>query len=108
MAKYYGTIGFEITTEIRPGVWQEQIVEKSGYKGDVISQSYRWQNGGKVNDDVDLLVKVSVIYDQFAIENMGHIKYVTHLGSKWKVTSIEPEYTRLIMTLGGLFNEQSE
>ena len=63
---------------------------------------------GLRDDDIDLLVKVSVIYDQFAIENMGHIKYVTHLGSKWKVTSIEPEYPRLIMTLGGLFNEQSE
>lgn len=105
MAKYYGTIGFELTKEVRPGVWAPEIVEKSGYKGDVISQSYRWQNASKVNDDVDILVKISVLYDQFAIENIGHIKYVVYLGSKWKVTSVEPEYPRLAMSLGGLWNE---
>ena len=104
MAKFYGTIGFEITEETRPGVWVQQIVEKSGYKGDVVSQSYRWQNTSKVNDDVDILVKISVIYDQFAIENLGRIRYVKYLGQNWKVTSVEPEFPRLIMTLGGLYN----
>lgn len=101
MAKFYGTIGFEITEETRPGVWTPQIVEKTRYKGDVVSQSYRWQNTSKVNDDVDILVKISVIYDQYAIENLGHIKYVKYLGQNWKVTSVEPEFPRLIMTLGG-------
>ena len=93
-----------MTEETRPGVWVQQIVEKSGYKGDVVSQSYRWQNTSKVNDDVDILVKISVIYDQFAIENLGRIRYVKYLGQDWKVTSVEPEYPRLIMTLGGLYH----
>ena len=107
MAKFYGTIGFEITEEIRPGVWAPQIVEKSGYKGDVVSQSYRWQNTSKVNDDVDILVKISVIYDQYAIDNLGRIRYVKYLGQNWKVTSVEPEYPRLTMTLGGLYHDNA-
>ena len=107
MAKFYGTIGFEETIESRPGVWVQQIVEKSGYKGDVVSQSYRWQNTSKVNDDVDILVKISVIYDQYAIDNLGRIKYVKYLGQNWKVTSVEPEYPRLTMTLGGLYHDNA-
>ena len=107
MAKFYGTIGFEETVESRPGVWVQQIVEKSGYKGDVVSQSYRWQNTSKVNDDVDILVKISVIYDQYAIDNLGRIRYVKYLGQNWKVTSVEPEYPRLIMTLGGLYHDNA-
>ena len=38
MAKWFGTIGFADTVEIRPGVWEEQITEAK-YYGDVIKNS---------------------------------------------------------------------
>ena len=29
MAKFYGPIGYAVTVETRPGVWEEQITERS-------------------------------------------------------------------------------
>lgn len=35
MSKFYGTIGFAITTESAPGVWQDSIVTRN-YYGDIL------------------------------------------------------------------------
>lgn len=43
--------------------------------------------------------------DQFAVENVGNMRYATYMNSKWKITDVEVEYPRLILTLGGVYNE---
>ena len=51
MPKYYGNIGFAVTAETRPGIWEEIITEKP-YYGDVMSNSRNLQARDHVNDDV--------------------------------------------------------
>ena len=34
----------------------------------------------------------------------GHIVF---MGAKWKITSVEVQYPRLILTVGGVYNEQT-
>ena len=104
MAKYYGEIGFSITSETVPGVWTEEITTRN-YPGDVIRNSYRWQNSGNLNDDINISNRISIIMDQFAVENVGNMRYATYMNSKWKITDVEVEYPRLILTLGGVYNE---
>lgn len=104
MAKYYGAIGFSNTAEVRPGVWSEVITERH-YPGDVIRSNYSWQNSGNVIDDLNVSNQISIVADKFAEENIGRMKYATLIGSKWKITSVSLEYPRIVLSLGGLFNE---
>lgn len=106
MAKYYGEIGFSITEEIRPGVWKNDIHTRN-YAGDLIKASYNWQNSSYVNDNLNISNRISLISDRFMEENMGSMKYATYANQKWKITSVEVEYPRLIISLGGLWHDES-
>lgn len=103
MAKYSGKLGFVVTSETTPGVWTEVVVERS-YFGDVNRFSRRWQNASKINDDIDINNEISVVADIYAIENLGNLRYAEWIGQKWKITGIEVQYPRLILTVGGLYN----
>ena len=103
MAKYFGIIGFSETKEIRPGYWADVIVERK-YSGDVIKNVQRWEKGTGANDNLNIRNSISIVSDLYANENFYSIKYVTWRGAKWKVTEIEVQYPRLILTLGGLYN----
>lgn len=105
MAKYYGVIGYSETKETKPGVWQQVVTERQ-YYGDVIQFNKRYDAGSDVNDDVNVSNKLSIIADMFAYENFHTIRYVTWMGTKWKVTNIEVQYPRLILTVGGVYNGQ--
>lgn len=105
MSKFCGMIGFFIETETRPGIWEQQITERK-YIGEMKSIRSR-VHGSAVNDDISVSNELSILADPFARENFAHIKYVTFMNAKWKVTSIEIEYPRLVVTVGGLYNEDT-
>ena len=103
MARFSGKIGFAIQNETKPGVWTESIKERQ-YYGDVIRNARRLQTSGNVNDDIEISNRISIIADAYAYENFHAIRYVMYMGSKWKVTEVEVEHPRLILSLGGLYN----
>ena len=51
MARFYGNVGFAVPTEIRPGVWEDSVVERP-YYGDVIRNSKRNESGDRVLDNL--------------------------------------------------------
>lgn len=103
--KYYGKIGFEVTSEdpVGSGVWTQKITDII-YPGEVLSNRYRRDEAGKVNDDLTLSHRISIVADMYAYRNFNSIVYVEFMGTKWKVRDIEVEYPRLHLTLGGLYN----
>lgn len=103
MAKYYGQVGFAVYTEDPPGVWREDIVLRT-YRGDLIRNRRRLEDPGQVNDNISLANEISLVCDPYAVENFHAIRFVTFMGAKWKVTSVEVEYPRLILTIGGVYN----
>jgi hypothetical protein len=103
MSKYFGKIGYGVTEETRPGVYELQIVEKE-YYGDIVRNTRRLDNGGKVVDDLNINMTLSIVADPFAFNNFHQLKYVEYMGAKWKATSVEPQYPRLTITLGGVYN----
>lgn len=102
--KWYGTIGYANTEETEPGIWEETIIEKQ-YYGELDNNRYRRQNNDYKNDDIVLYSDISIIADPFTIENYSKIVYVEINNQKWKVTSVEPKYPRLVLTVGGVYNE---
>ena len=103
MSKYYGGIGFAVTGETRPGVWTETITEKS-YRGEVIRDYRRNDLSQQVNADLKLSNRISIIADKYCQENLGRIVYASYMGTKWRITDIEVEMPRIILTLGGVYN----
>ena len=103
MAKFYGAIGYGKSIETSPGVWEDQITERM-YSGDLIRNSRRLQSSGNVNDDINISNQISIIADPYANENFHLMKYASFMGTKWKITDIEVQYPRLILTVGGVYN----
>ena len=104
MAKFCGVIGYALTVETEPGIYKEQIIENQ-YFGDVIRNSRRLQERSKVNDDINISNQISIIADPFANNNFHAMRYVEFMGAKWKITDVEVQYPRLLLTIGGLYNE---
>ena len=105
MGKWYGKIGYAITKETSPGVYTEEITERS-YYGDIERNRRMLQSSGGINDDINVATEISIVADPFARENFHAIRYVEFMGTKWKATSVEPRYPRLIVTMGGVYNGQ--
>ena len=105
--RYYGLIGYAEFAEVRPGVWEDVIVERP-YSGDVTRKSVRWQKGENLNDNFDVNNVISVVADPYALEHFGDIRYVTFMNSKWKVSSVEIQPPRLNITIGGIYNGKDE
>lgn len=105
MAKFCGVIGFAVTEETRPGVYEDRIEERN-YVGDLIRNSRRLQTGSQVNDDINISNQISIVADPYANQNFHAMRYATYLGAKWKITNVEVQYPRLILELGGVWNGQ--
>lgn len=105
MAKFYGKIGYANTVETKPGVYEEQIVERS-YYGDLIRNTRRLQSADQVNDDISISNEISIVADPYATNNFHTMRYAVFMGTKWKISNVEVSYPRLILTLGGVYNGQ--
>jgi len=104
MAKFYGRIGYGISTLTRPGVWEEVITDKL-YSGDVLRNSRKLViASGTLNDNVNMSNEISIIADPFANENFQSIRYIEYISTLWKVLSVEVQYPRLILEMGGVYN----
>lgn len=103
MAKFFGKIGFATLTETTPGVWEEVITERD-YYGEVIRNNRRLQGAQQLNDDISLSNEFSILADPFAVENFHSMRYLTYMGTKWKVTIVDVQYPRLTLSVGGIYN----
>lgn len=101
--KFCGKIGYLITEETKPSIWTEVIKEQT-YFGDITNNNSRWQPSSYVNDDISLDLRISIMADAFALDNYMHMRYVEYMGSKWKITGIVPNYPRIDLTIGGVYN----
>lgn len=106
MAKFYGPIGYAVSKEVRPGVWEDVITERY-YRGEVTRNTRRLQSTDQVNDDIIISNEISILADPFANGNFHTMRYIKFMGTKWKISNVEVEYPRLKLTLGGVYNEQT-
>ena len=106
MAKYFGMIGFGTPTKLRPGVVSDEIVERP-YRGDFTRRSWRNEAGDGINDNLTISNELSIVADAFANQNFHLMKYISYQGVKWKVKSVEIRYPRLILQIGGVYNDKS-
>lgn len=107
MAKWNGKVGYITTEKTKPGVWEPKATERP-YFGDVISNTIRRTEAGKVNDDLSVANRISIVADPFAYENFSALKYVEFMGNFWEVSTAEVQYPRIILTIGGVYSGRKQ
>lgn len=109
MAKFVGEIGFSYENEDadETGVWDQHVIERH-YHGDIMNATYKWNDNQKVNEDLNISNKFSVVADSFAMKNLYNMLYVKWNGVKWKIITTELSSPRLILYVGGIYNGQTE
>lgn len=105
--KYCGNIGFSRTVETAPGVWTPTVTLKR-YYGEVQRAARKTQAGQGVNDSLRMNQVLSIVADPFANENLFAIAFAEFMGVRWKVTDVEVQYPRLLLTLGGRYHDESK
>lgn len=104
MGKWFGVIGFGVPKEVAPGDFRTQI-EEHEYFGDVNETVARTQGvADKANDNVKINNTISIVADPFAFENFSTMKYIVYGGVKWKMSSVQIQYPRLIITMGEVYH----
>lgn len=105
MAKFYGKIGFIKSDEYEPGAW-ENVIEEHSYYGDITKMTSSFQNSDGVNQNINVNNTISIVADAYARGNFQYMKYVTINNIKWEIKNVELQHPRLILTIGGLYNEE--
>jgi len=103
MAKFYGPIGYAKMTEASKGVWVDVMTEYN-YYGDVIKNMSRTKEGESLNDNLTIDNRLSIIADPFAYSNFQSMRYIKWMGAFWKITSVDVQRPRLLLTIGGIYN----
>lgn len=106
MARFYDEIGYGETVEspVGSGVYIDQITKVNLY-GDVIREARKLEESGeKLNNDVSVVNRISVVADEYANNHFHLIKYVKWMGTRWTVSNVEVLHPRLILSLGKVYN----
>lgn len=107
MPKFYGKVGYVETLETAPSVWTEVKTERN-YYGEIIENRASWIHAQEqVNDNLNISNRISILCDPYIMEHFSAIKYVELFGALWKVTSVQVQYPRLILSIGGVYNGES-
>jgi len=105
MARFFGAVGYGNTVETPTdsGVWVDTITEVE-YYGDVIKDTRKLDPGENLNSDITVNNSITIVADEYAINNFMKIKYVRWAGVLWTVTNVEVKNPRLILSLGSVYN----
>lgn len=103
MAKMHVKIGFVETVETSRGVFTEQENERY-YDAEVLRLSKQYENSGYLNDDLNVNNEYSILADPYALEHFHAMRYIELWKQTWKIRSVQVEYPRLKLTIGGVYN----
>lgn len=106
MAKYYGAVGYAVTKETSPGVWEEDVTERM-YYGDILRNNRKLNSADKINDDISISNEISIVADPYAMENFHAMRYVEFMGTRWKIANVDVQFPRLVLSLGGIYNGEN-
>ena len=106
MPRFYGKIGYAMSVETPPGsgIWEDQIIERN-YYGEILRNTKRFENTGQLNDNVRISNSFSIVADEYAYSYFHLIKYIEYNGVKWVVSSVDVQSPRLVLEVGGVYNE---
>lgn len=108
--KFAGMLGFVKTVQ-NPNddsLYTTETTEKKVY-GEVLRDMRNNEKNTQVNDNFTISNQFSIVANNFCYHNFQYIKYLTYLGVKWRVTSVETLHRpRLIISVNGVYNDPND
>ena len=104
--KWYGKIGYGLSTDDGHGVWTHTMTWKT-YYGDVQRNVRRWDGSQYINDNININNTISIVADPYAFNNVGFMKCIEWMGTLWDISNAEVNYPRIILNIGGVYNGDS-
>lgn len=101
--RYSGKIGYAVQTEIRPGVWEDTIVERAKL-GTVLQRTEALDSGNSVLTQYRTTTSVSVLCDGVLKENYDNLRYLTYMGRRWAIASAVLQSPQLVLYIGEVYN----
>ena len=105
--RFHGKVGYFDTVETKPGLFEEQLIFRT-YYGDVIQNRKRDSLGSKVIADIQVTNQISIVADAYARDHFFKLRCVEWQGALWSVSDVDVQPPRLILSLGGLYDEDLE
>lgn len=109
--RYYGRIGFKVTTPREEGSdIMVPVVTWKYYKGKVPRMMSKWNSSQDgINNNLDISHTISIVADAFLSHNYRSIFAVEFAGEFWDVKNIQIKPPRLELLIGGVYkgNEQT-
>lgn len=104
MKRYYGNIGYEITTmdDEDLGVPKTETIVKGCY-GEVLQNYRNLGDSEEVHQSIVTGNRISILADPYALNNFFNIKWIEWNSAKWTVKKVEVVDRRLILSLGELY-----
>ena len=107
MAKWAGKIGFAETVKGDDDITRTTIIERS-FKGDVLQDYRNWEDSERINGNINISNRISVVAKDYMLTHLQYMRYVTWQGAKWRIKSISVAYPRVVLLLGDLYNGASD
>lgn len=105
--KWYGKIAFKEYEDVERGLTEPKIVAYP-YFGEILELSWKELQANKINADLQVSNKISVVADQNLQTNFHQIAYITFGGAKWTVSNVTVNYPRITLSLGSLYLEEAD
>ena len=104
--KWYGDIAFSCQVETELDAFEEHLHVKK-FVGDILRAHNINDSNSNINVDVSISNQLSVLMDPFLQNNFHKIVYVTFMGTKWTVSSVDIQDRRLLITFGKVYVEEN-
>lgn len=104
MARFFGTLGLrQPLTEISPGIFEEEIttIEISGH---LLRQNLQSPSNERLQSKGVVSHRVRFKIPEDSISNYPNIAWITWMGKKWTVSSVEYQHPNIIASLGSIYN----
>ena len=102
---WYGKIAYVEQVETEPDVWESKPVEHD-YFGNLLKNYKSNQEPNSINQNIKLNNQLSVVADPYLLNNFHKISYITFGGGKWRVSSVDVQPPRLILTFGEVYKDE--
>lgn len=97
--RYSGKLGIAQQVEKSPGVWEETITERPVI-GDLVQRSETVETSDEVLPRYRTTTSVSLLDRGVGPQNNSDLRYLTHAGRRWTISSDVSEFPNVVLYFG--------
>lgn len=97
--RYSGYLGLSQETETSPGIWEDVVTERP-IRGTVEQRTEVLDSASSVLPKYRTNTSISVLSRGLLHPENSDLRYVTYLGKKWSISSVNYDFPKVTLFLG--------